>query len=101
LYQISGPWDQEDGGAYGPAFGTKYQLGKNVETIVEGWYRDFTGNLDDTMGENNQLQTVEQFVKIKRAWLKINKFYLSSDSVIRELDRSLKQSLKIIERLNK
>lgn len=45
--------DAEDGGAYGPIAGTKYELGANLETVLEGWYRDFTGNLKQTAESND------------------------------------------------
>lgn len=45
--------DAEDGGAYGPILGTKYPLGPNLDTAVEGWYRDFTGNFKQTAEQND------------------------------------------------
>lgn len=46
--------DAEDGGFYGPIAGTKYPLGKNLEAIVEGWYRDFTGAQKRSAEQNDE-----------------------------------------------
>jgi hypothetical protein len=45
--------DAEDGGFYGPILGTRYVLTKNMDTVVEGWYRDFTGHFQDVAEQND------------------------------------------------
>ena len=46
-YMAGIPTEDEDGGFHGPVLGTSYEVTEKIDTIVEGWYRSFNGNLKD------------------------------------------------------